>query len=142
VKSDNNIGGVAERLATMRDNRDFSSYLKITLKNMGVKPSALARQVGVTPSAVTNWTKGKQSPDWPQLRKLVDILGIPPEDQRSFYVLAGRLTEEEAQTGPLPIPEMKRAAKEEYARKMIPNLDRQDLDTVIKWMDQKEGAAT
>ena len=65
-------------MGEIRDNvkRNLGYYL--SLKGMSQKE--LAERLGVSQSAVTNWIKGKNSPDIEVVAQICDILGIAVTD--------------------------------------------------------------
>jgi transcriptional regulator with XRE-family HTH domain len=125
----------------MATSNGFDVWLKVTLSNEGIKPGELAKRIGKTPSAVTNWTKGKGEPDWASLRAIADALGIPENKRRSLYVRAGRMTQEEAGVAPLPIPEMKAENAVEKMMEAIPYISRQTAWALVYKAHELEGAA-
>lgn len=54
--------------------------LEHQLKKSGLTQKQLAQQLGVSPSAVTNWIKGKNSPDIEYVAIMCDIFNIGLSD--------------------------------------------------------------
>ena len=54
--------------------------LEHQLKKSGLTQKQLAEQLGISPSAVTNWIKGKNSPDIEYIAIMCDIFNIGISD--------------------------------------------------------------
>ena len=54
--------------------------LKEILKSKGMKQVYLAQRMGVSVVTVSNWVKGKSTPNKKHLEKLCEILGVTPKD--------------------------------------------------------------
>jgi len=52
------------------------------IKEVGAKPSALARELGVTPGEITDLARGDRTPSADQATKLAGLLGVPAEQLR------------------------------------------------------------
>lgn len=55
---------------TLRENLDYH------LKRSGMTQKQLAEKLGISPSAVTNWVKGKNSPDIEYIAIMCDIFHL------------------------------------------------------------------
>jgi transcriptional regulator with XRE-family HTH domain len=65
---------VGDNMGEIRDNvkRNLGYYLSLK----GISQKELADKLSVSQSAVTNWIKGKNSPDIEVVAQICDILGI------------------------------------------------------------------
>ena len=54
--------------------------LKILRVMRGLTQAALARKLGITQGAVSQWEVGNSFPSFPVLRKLADVLGVAVDD--------------------------------------------------------------
>jgi transcriptional regulator with XRE-family HTH domain len=65
-------------MGEIRDNvkRNLGYYLSLR----GMSQKKLAEKLGVSQSAVTNWIKGKNSPDIEVVAQICDILGVTVTD--------------------------------------------------------------
>jgi transcriptional regulator with XRE-family HTH domain len=52
----------------------------------GLKQNKIAEAVGVNPSAVSNWVRGKNSPDIEQIARICDLLDIKFSDLITYPV--------------------------------------------------------
>lgn len=102
--------------------KEFGVWLDHTLRNKEMTPAELARQVGKTAGAVTNWKKGKNPPSVETLQDIAKALDVPQEDFVPLCVLAGRMSKEATGVPPLAIPPMKTAAMEALMMDNIPNI--------------------
>ena len=59
---------------------DGESPLKVWCEHRGIKPSALARRVGISPGYVSDIIAGKKSGSVEVLRKIADALGVTIDD--------------------------------------------------------------
>lgn len=61
---------------------DTRSINRIKLARMinGLSQSELAKMVGVTPGAVSQWEMGRTFPSVRKLKKLSNVLGVPIEE--------------------------------------------------------------
>ena len=76
--------------------------LRATRRTRGLSHDALARELGVDPSTVLNWERGRHTPPveyWPRLLKLVGKDALPPDaplaDRLRTYRRAHGLTQAE-----------------------------------------------
>lgn len=69
---------VGDSLGEIRDNvkRNLGYYLSLR----GISQKELAERLGVSQSAVTNWIKGKNSPDIEVVAEICDVLEISVSD--------------------------------------------------------------
>ena len=58
----------------------IKDMLKEILKTKGMKQHYLAQRVGVSVVTVSNWVKGKSSPNRKHLQKLSELLDVPLTD--------------------------------------------------------------
>jgi transcriptional regulator with XRE-family HTH domain len=58
---------------------EFSTRLKIALKNKGIKASVLAYRIGVNSGTITNYLKGKYEPKTSTVLKICEVLECDPE---------------------------------------------------------------
>jgi transcriptional regulator with XRE-family HTH domain len=59
--------------------REVSEAIQAKLRELGWKQNRLAKECGVSPSAVSRWLSGEREPGKEQIRKLVDVLGLSAE---------------------------------------------------------------
>ncbi len=58
--------------------------LKECRARKGMTTIELGRQIGVSPSAITNWESGVRKPDINMLIRLAEVLGCTPNDLLGF----------------------------------------------------------
>ena len=87
-----------DRVGEIRDNvkRNLGYYLSLR----GISQKELAVRIGVSQSAVTNWIKGKNSPDIEIVAQICDILAISvtdlfgKEDREKFSPIEKKVMEQ------------------------------------------------
>lgn len=53
----------------------FGERLRIEREKKGFNQKEFAEAIGVTPTRLNYWEKDKREPDFPNIRKMIDILG-------------------------------------------------------------------
>lgn len=53
----------------------------------GVKQKVLAKLLGVTPAAVSNWERGTDTPSVENIKKIADYFGVEPDFFLYFFLL-------------------------------------------------------
>ncbi|WP_295088295.1 XRE family transcriptional regulator [Ruminococcus sp.] len=60
----------------MKDAHAVGKRIKYYRERLGLEQKAVAREVGITPNAVSNWESGRTRPDFSVVPKLCELLGI------------------------------------------------------------------
>lgn len=68
----------------------FGNFVYSLREKQGLTQADLARQLGVTPAAISKWENGSSKPRVEVLFQLAEILGVRPEE-----LMAGRYLEEQ-----------------------------------------------
>lgn len=63
----------------MGENIEFSETLKYIIIDLGINQSQLAQKIGVKPSQISEWLKGKSKPGYDNLKKFCLALDIPSD---------------------------------------------------------------
>lgn len=67
--------------------QEFNRYLEAQMEACGIADRAeLSRRAGLDQTQLSNWRRGKASPSRGSLRKVADVLGVPPIN---LYIVAG-----------------------------------------------------
>lgn len=53
----------------------ISKKIFVAIKESGKTKDEISKFVGVNPETIRNWEKGKSSPDYTQLLKLIEVTG-------------------------------------------------------------------
>lgn len=53
--------------------------LRLTLEWRGLRAYELARAIGVEKSAVSNWVNGRETPNYPRVSAMAEVLDVPVE---------------------------------------------------------------
>lgn len=57
-------------------NQSFDKIIKKLRIEAGLTITKFAKNVGVSPTCACYWEKGKRKPDYEQLRRLCEVLGV------------------------------------------------------------------
>ena len=66
----------------------FGRWLRRQLARSDLNQTGLGHRLGITQSAISLWVHGKTQPDDDNIRRLAQVLSIPPED---VYAALGRI---------------------------------------------------
>lgn len=113
---------------------DFGRWLDATMENNRIKSRDLARQIGVTDSAVSRWRSGQSKPSVRTATKIADALGVDP---LRLIVTTGHLDGSLAGVDPLkpPVPSERRK-KAEDAFKAIRGLSAEGRARLMETYDE------
>lgn len=69
----------------------FGERLRIEREKKGFNQKEFAEAIGVTPTRLNYWEKDKREPDFPNIRKMIDILGCDAD-----YLIGTKLSSNNA----------------------------------------------
>lgn len=108
--------------------QQISNFIQDTLRQRGISLRRLAIDAGISPSTLSRWVSGKQSPSPQSCQKLAESLSLPVEQVLAW---AGHLVPmQKADTGTLP-------EFREYARQKYPVELDEDMVAMIEDLIQR-----
>lgn len=102
----------------------------------GVSGGDIAKALDVNDSAISRWKNGKATPGLDSVFKLAKYFDVPGV---ALAVTAGLMTEGEAGTARLPLPEKNRSVElaEQHILDRIPGLSDEDREALLNTLHER-----